>query len=115
MKVICSHVQHCTQPERSECPHSVAHDPGAHMDRICNITPVTCNAGSDGDVICQPIQMTNLVEAMEGLLKVIEDNDIQDESCDDGDGYIDVWRSGGFSWAIEYAQEKLKEAQEEML
>ncbi len=115
MKVICSHVQHCTEPERSGCSHSVAHNPGEYIDRICNITKVTCNAGSDGDVICQPIPVINLIEATDALLRFIENNDVEDEMAYDGDGHIDTWTSGEFEELLSNAKEKLKEINEEML
>ncbi|KKL56278.1 hypothetical protein LCGC14_2247030 [marine sediment metagenome] len=58
--------------------------------------------------------VTNLMEATDALLKFIEENDIQDEMADDGDGYTDTWRSGEFSELIEHAQARLNELKEDI-
>ncbi len=56
--------------------------------------------------------INNLVEAVELLLKFIEDNSVQDEMADDGDGYTDTWRSSEFNNLLANTQEKLDEAKE---
>ena len=56
--------------------------------------------------------VTNLIEAVEMLLEFIEENDVQDEMCNDGDGYIDTYRSSQFESLIVYAQKKIKEIKE---
>ena len=78
MEVICSHVLHCTQPERDECPHSTLHEPMDWADTVkeqlvddkfgmCNVINITCNAGSDGTVICEPIQDGDYVISTKGV------------------------------------------------
>ena len=42
----------------------------------------------------------SLKEAAEALLKYIEENNVHDMSCDDGDGYVDMWCSPEFEAAI---------------
>ena len=54
--------------------------------------------------------INNLVEAVELLLKFIEDNSVQDEMANDGDGYIDTYRSHEFNKLIANTQEKLDKA-----
>ncbi|KKM91911.1 hypothetical protein LCGC14_1223820 [marine sediment metagenome] len=53
--------------------------------------------------------MDDFIEAVELLLKFIEENDIQDEMADDGDGHIDTWRSPQFDQLLTHTQEKLGE------
>ena len=67
----------------------------------------------DGDVICQAIPVTNLMEAVDALLKYMEKDHTCDEVADDGDGLTDTWRSGEFSELIEHTQAKLNDLREE--
>lgn len=46
-------------------------------------------------------KMNELVKAAQELIKYLEENNINDESCDDGDGYIDEWRSTDFETVID--------------
>ncbi len=57
----CSHEQHCTELERIRCPHSIPHAPTdwneGDDDGPCDKLPITCNAGSDGTVICDVLHI----------------------------------------------------------
>ena len=51
--------------------------------------------------------MNELVKAARELINYIEDNDINDELCDEGDGHIDEWRSNEFETLINNVKESL--------
>lgn len=56
--------------------------------------------------------VTNLIKATEDLLEFIDDNSVHDEMANDGDGYINTWKSGEFHSVINSTQEKLDELKE---
>ena len=45
--------------------------------------------------------MDELAEAAKALTDYIEENDVNDKSCDDGDGYTDEWCSDEFQQLID--------------
>ena len=49
-----------------------------------------------------------LKESAKALLKYIEDSNITDEACNDGDGRFDEWRSSEFETLINEVKEALK-------
>jgi len=53
-------------------------------------------------------ELPTLEEAAKALLKYIEENEVWDECCDDGDGHIDQWRSPEFGGLINGLKEALK-------
>lgn len=57
----------------------------------------------------------NLIEEAGALLTFLEENDITDEASDDGDGFVDTWRSGEFAELIERTRARLKDLKEGML
>ena len=61
-----------------------------------------------GVIHFEPKKLT-LREAAEALLKHIEENNVHDESCDDGDGRTDTWISPEFEAAILELKEALKQ------
>jgi len=52
---------------------------------------------------------STLKEAATSLLTYIEENDVYDESCDDGDGHIDQWCSPKFGALTNELKEALEQ------
>lgn len=57
----------------------------------------------------KPTATGSLTEAAEKLLKFIDENNVFDSSCDDGDGYTEEWTSKEFNARIEDVEKALKE------
>jgi len=56
--VQCSHESTCDPKYRKTCPHAKPHYPSSDFItdvELCTKNPIQCNAGSDGNVMCQKI------------------------------------------------------------
>jgi len=53
--------------------------------------------------------MDKLAKAAKELLKFIDENNVFDSSCDDGDGYTEEWKSKEFNARIEDVEKALEE------
>jgi len=51
--------------------------------------------------------MNELAEAAKELIKYLEENNINDEACSDGDGRTDEWRSSEFEILINNVKEQI--------
>ena len=55
---------------------------------------------------------SGLMEVVDDLLKFIEDNDIYDEVVDDGDGFVDTWKSGEFTNLLDNTLKEINKLKE---
>lgn len=51
--------------------------------------------------------MSESLNVLKELVDFIEENDVKDEICDDGNGHIDEWRSIEFNNLIDQAKETI--------
>lgn len=56
--------------------------------------------------------MNELAKAVKKLLDYIEENNVFDRVCDDGDGYTEEWKSSEFNALIEDTEKALKKGDE---
>ena len=93
------------------CPK--CHSRHESIDKLGSIRIIcpTCeiNGEPEPGIINFEPKTSTLKEAATSLLTYIEENDVYDESCDDGDGHIDQWCSPKFGALTNELKEALEQ------